>query len=124
MTDLPAEVRDRAARAALDSFHKPRHPRYNFETTTEGYRDAWREVVDAVAEVLAEQGDGIVLDRPLHEAHPALVARAWHDITCPEGPDCRERLLHSAAQTLANTGMLARFLERLAELHANRTVDR
>lgn len=47
---------------------------------------------------------------------PALVAQAIHDVTCPEGPECRDRLLHSAAQTLANSGVLARFLERLAEL--------
>jgi hypothetical protein len=55
---------------------------------------------------------------PLQESHPALVAQAWHDITCPEGPDCRDRLLHSAAQTIANTGHLAAFLDRLAQLHA------
>lgn len=54
---------------------------------------------------------------PLQEAHPALIARAWHDVTCPEGPDCRDRLVHSAAQMLAYTGMLARFLERLTELN-------
>ena len=55
MPDLPDELRDRAAGAALESFHGiTRHPPYNFDTTTEGYREAWREVVDAVAEVLTE----------------------------------------------------------------------
>jgi hypothetical protein len=47
---------------------------------------------------------------------PALVARAWHDVTCPEGADCRDRLLHSAAQPLANTGWLDLFLRRLEDL--------
>lgn len=58
-------------------------------------------------------------DQPTPEIvshHPALVANAWHDVTCPEGPDCRDRLLHSAAQVLANTGFLAAFMRRLAEL--------
>lgn len=49
---------------------------------------------------------------------PALVARAIHDVTCPEGPECRDRILHSAAQPLAHTGVLAQFLARLAELEA------
>jgi hypothetical protein len=49
---------------------------------------------------------------------PALVAQAIHDVTCPEGSDCRDRLLHSAAQPLAHTGVLARFLDRLAKLEA------
>ena len=47
---------------------------------------------------------------------PALIAQAWHDVTCPEGSDCRDRIFHSAAQTLANTGYLAQFLDRLDEL--------
>jgi hypothetical protein len=51
---------------------------------------------------------------------PALVAQAIHDVTCPEGPDCRDRLLHSAAQPLANTGVLAQFLDRLHELDCQR----
>lgn len=53
MTDLPDDLRDRAARAALETFHSPRHPYYTFDTTTESYRQAWREIADAVAEVLA-----------------------------------------------------------------------
>lgn len=57
------------------------------------------------------------------EHEPALVARAWHDITCPEGADCRDRLLHSASQTIANTGHLALFLARVEELEAPRAGD-
>ncbi len=53
------------------------------------------------------------------EHDPALVARSWHDVTCPEGPDCRDRVLHSAAQPLAHGGILARFLERLEELEGD-----
>lgn len=47
------------------------------------------------------------------ERDEALIARAWHDVTCPEAGDCRDRLLHSAAQPLANTGVLHRFMDRL-----------
>lgn len=47
---------------------------------------------------------------------PALIAQAWHDVTCPEGPDCRDRLIHSAAQVLAYTGVLDLFLHRLEDL--------
>jgi hypothetical protein len=47
---------------------------------------------------------------------PATVALAWHDVTCPEGPDCRDRPLHSMADAISNTGLLLRFLERLKEL--------
>jgi hypothetical protein len=46
----------------------------------------------------------------------ALIAQAWHDVTCPEGPDCRDRTIHSAAQVLASTGILSSFLHRLDEL--------
>ena len=53
------------------------------------------------------------------EHSPALVAQAWHDVTCPESYDCRDRLLHSAAQPLAHTGVLARFMERLEELEGD-----
>lgn len=49
---------------------------------------------------------------------PALIAQAIHDVTCPEGPDCRDRLLHSAGQPLAYTGVLDRFLVRLRELES------
>ena len=41
---------------------------------------------------------------------------AWHDVTCPEGPECRDRRLHSISDVLANTGVLDRFLARLEEL--------
>lgn len=59
---------------------------------------------------------------PLQEAHPGLIAQAWHDITCAEGPDCRDRGFHSTCQAIANSGHLAMFLERLAELHAQASV--
>lgn len=51
---------------------------------------------------------------------PALVALAWHDVTCPNGRDCRDRDVHSMAQPLANTGMLDLFLHRLAEFEGPR----
>lgn len=54
----------------------------------------------------------------MSDHEPALVAQAIHDVTCPEGPDCRDRLLHSAAQPLTHSGVLAQFLDRLAELEA------
>ena len=47
---------------------------------------------------------------------PDLIGQAIHDVTCPEGPACRDRDLHSLGQPLATSGVLARFLDRLAEL--------
>ena len=38
---------------------------------------------------------------------------AWHDVTCPEGEECRSRELHSLSDNLYNSGVLQRFLERL-----------
>lgn len=46
----------------------------------------------------------------------ATIAQAWHDVTCPEGEDCRDRVLHSASQALASSGVLQAFLERLDQL--------
>lgn len=46
----------------------------------------------------------------------AVVALAWHDVTCPEGADCRDRPLHAASAPLANTGILSAFLARFEEL--------
>ena len=47
--DAPeVEQVERCARAALDAFHKPKHPLYDYDSTSEGYREAWREVVRAV----------------------------------------------------------------------------
>ena len=43
----------------------------------------------------------------------ATVALAWHDVTCPEGYDCRDRPLHTASLPLANSGVLVAFLDRL-----------
>jgi hypothetical protein len=45
---LSDEVNDRAARAAMETFHVPKHPLYGFDTTTEAYRDLWRSIVRAV----------------------------------------------------------------------------
>lgn len=44
------------------------------------------------------------------------VREAWHDVACVEGPDCRDRSLHAMGQPLATSGVLAKFLNRLAEL--------
>jgi hypothetical protein len=44
----------------------------------------------------------------------AIVALAWHDTTCPEGPDCRSRNIHAITEpNIATTGILQQFLERL-----------
>lgn len=51
---------------------------------------------------------------------PALASLAWHDVTCPEGPDCRDRQLHAASEAVANTGTLDRFLARLVEIRCRR----
>lgn len=90
-------------------------------------RAAWQryvevaEQVDDAARAVVQRADqagetGAPLYPPLNEAHPALIARAWHDVTCCEGSDCRDRLLHSAAQPIAHSGIAAAFLDRLREL--------
>ena len=44
------------------------------------------------------------------------VALAWHDVTCPDALTCDDRTGHAAVATLARSGVLDRFLTRLAEL--------
>ena len=46
------------------------------------------------------------------------VAAAWHDVTCPEGQDCRTRHVHAMSATMVTTGLLGRFLARLRALEA------
>lgn len=42
---------------------------------------------------------------------------AWHDVTCPEGESCRDRMAHATAGShVVNTGLLTRYHERLVEL--------
>jgi hypothetical protein len=48
-----------------------------------------------------------------------LIGLAWHDVTCPEGPECRSRDLHAASEPLAVSGHLERFLHRLFEVVAD-----
>jgi hypothetical protein len=53
----------------------------------------------------------------------ALVALAWHDVTCPEGPECPDRPAHAASQHASNTDALQRFMERLSELETEVALD-
>jgi hypothetical protein len=46
------------------------------------------------------------------------VGLAFHDVTCPEGPECRDRELHALSAPLVSSGVLERFLERLDQLVA------
>jgi len=48
----------------------------------------------------------------------SLVAQAWHDVTCPEGAECRDRSLHLMGQPMVNAGVLHNFLARLEDLRA------
>lgn len=41
---------------------------------------------------------------------------AWHDVTCPEGEDCRNRELHTSSLLLVHSGVVARFVRRRREL--------
>ena len=41
---------------------------------------------------------------------------AWHDVTCPEGPECRDRALHARGMPVVYGGVLSRFLERYEAL--------
>lgn len=54
--------------------------------------------------------------------HRAMIVLAWHDVTCPEGPECRDRPLHAAEASVASSGHLERFLERLTELELDDAV--
>jgi hypothetical protein len=58
-----------------------------------------------------QSGDPIYSEAP----SDADIALAWHDVTCPEGQDCRDRLIHSLGASLVNSGVLHRFLEALNE---------
>lgn len=53
------------------------------------------------------------------DMNDVIVSLAWHDVTCPEGVDCRDRLLHAAFQPIHNSGHLMSFLDRLAELEVH-----
>lgn len=46
----------------------------------------------------------------------SLIHLAWHDVTCPEGPECRDRDLHAVSSSVVQTGIAERFALRLAEL--------
>ena len=50
------------------------------------------------------------LDRPADQLEVAL---AWHDLTCPEAEECRSRHVHAISNTLANTGLLGQFFDRM-----------
>ena len=50
------------------------------------------------------------------DKHSALVALAWHDVVCPDGPECKDRPDHAAVQGPVRSGHLERFLRRLPEL--------
>lgn len=43
-----------------------------------------------------------------------LAIAAWHDVTCPEGPECRSRDLHMLDRHMGPT--LDQFLHRYVEL--------
>lgn len=47
--------------------------------------------------------------------YPVGVALNWHDVVCPEAEQCPDRKLHAVSQTLYSSGLLERFLDRLAE---------
>jgi hypothetical protein len=42
------------------------------------------------------------------------IALAWHDVTCPERQNCRDRHLHSRGHPLVTSGIVRGFLDRLA----------
>lgn len=45
-----------------------------------------------------------------------LIGLAWHDVTCPEGEDCRDRDLHAISSSVVQTGIAVAFARRLAVL--------
>jgi hypothetical protein len=44
---------------------------------------------------------------------PDRIRLAWHDVTCPEAGQCRDRHLHSLGSNIVNAGVLNRFLDVL-----------
>lgn len=47
-------------------------------------------------------------DHPRTEHLYVALLHAWHDTTCPEGPDCRDRALHLLASSgVERAGRLA-----------------
>lgn len=56
------------------------------------------------------------LDYQYEGTMPDQRALSWHDVTCPEGPDCRDRELHAIGVPIVTTGILDRYHKRLEEL--------
>lgn len=61
---------------------------------------------------------GVPHQGPAPAAGPHLEPHvaAWHDVTCPEGPECRDRHMHAQALPVVTGGVLDRFLARLEEI--------
>jgi hypothetical protein len=91
----------------------------NWEPTDEAWssyrhRDVWLTSADdllagPLAPTLA------ALDRVREQPSGMQIALAWHDVTCPEAEDCRDRQLHALSSPVA-TLHLPRFLDRLSAL--------
>lgn len=43
------------------------------------------------------------------------IALAWHDITCPEGTECRSRRLHAQSDNMVTTSLVHRLVQNLWE---------
>lgn len=54
----------------------------------------------------------------------ATCALAWHDATCPEGVECRDRRQHASGSSLANSELLAKFVEHYISLTTSNVVSK
>jgi hypothetical protein len=79
----------------------------------------WRKVLLRVADGSLSSDDAV--RAAVEDARHELIALAWHDVTCAEAQECRDRRLHSQDSALVTSGLLGRFLARLADTTSDGT---
>lgn len=80
--------------------------RWFVDQYAENETDSSRAIIERTNQALADLQSATMHSR-------VEIEMAWHDVTCPEAEECRDRQLHSMGAPLVNSGVLIRFLERL-----------
>lgn len=62
---------------------------------------------------MADERQLVVPEEALVIDTDRAIELAWHDVSCPEADECRDREQHAHAAPLANSGMLRRFVTLL-----------
>ncbi len=114
------EALNRAARAALNTFHDPLQPLYGFDTTTEAYRELWRDVARAVlvaAQPPAARSDGAALDGPGFFAVQNAIEDALRERSSTPDDDITDIIFVAAEAAVAvQASVLAGLVEEMTAL--------